>query len=297
MGKVDLGQLIAQTMELPMNGRSIEVITNEILDAKRTGGEAILTIGRCLVEAKDILPHGEWIPWLNEQVEFSERTARRFMRLYRECSNRPALADLGATKALALLALPPEEREAFVAEHNVIDMSARQLEQAIKERDDARKEAEAAKADAIAAEQARLKMEEDVKRANASLETILSERQAADQETIAKIRAEVMEEMQDKLNLAIEAEKNAEAKWKSAEFALDDVKRKLEEQNKVEKKSIIDVDKDKAQFEILFLQGQELINKMNGYLLKARTRQDLSVAHGMEKAMVTLADLLKGYAN
>jgi hypothetical protein len=297
VGKVDLGQLIAQTMELPMNGRSIEVITNEILDAKRTGGEAILTIGRCLVEAKDILPHGEWIPWLNEQVEFSERTARRFMRLYRECSNRPALADLGATKALALLALPPEEREAFVAEHNVIDMSARQLEQAIKERDDARKEAEAAKADAIAAEQARLKMEEDVKRANASLETILSERQAADQETIAKIRAEVMEEMQDKLNLAIEAEKNAEAKWKSAEFALDDVKRKLEEQNKVEKKSIIDVDKDKAQFEILFLQGQELINKMNGYLLKARTRQDLSVAHGMEKAMVTLADLLKGYAN
>ena len=30
----------------PKEGRDIEVITREILDAKRRGGEAILTIGR-----------------------------------------------------------------------------------------------------------------------------------------------------------------------------------------------------------------------------------------------------------
>ena len=72
----------------PKEGRDIEVITQEILDAKRRGGEAILTIGRCLTEAKQALPHGEWLPWLNERVEFSERTARNFMRLSREWSNR-----------------------------------------------------------------------------------------------------------------------------------------------------------------------------------------------------------------
>ena len=60
-----------------------------------------------------MLPHGKWIPWLTEQVEFSERTAQSFMRLAREWSNPQALADLGATKALALLALPPDERERF----------------------------------------------------------------------------------------------------------------------------------------------------------------------------------------
>ena len=38
--------------------RDIEAITQEILDAKRRGGEAILTIGRCLTEAKQTLPHG-----------------------------------------------------------------------------------------------------------------------------------------------------------------------------------------------------------------------------------------------
>ena len=53
MSKPDLGRIIAQTMAKPVEGRTIETITDEILDAKRTGGEAILTIGRCLIEAKD----------------------------------------------------------------------------------------------------------------------------------------------------------------------------------------------------------------------------------------------------
>ena len=56
----------------PKEGRGIEAITQEILDAKRRGGEAILTIGRCLTEAKQAIPHGEWLPWLNERVEFSD---------------------------------------------------------------------------------------------------------------------------------------------------------------------------------------------------------------------------------
>lgn len=46
MSKSNLGQLIAQTMTQPVEDRTIETITDEILDAKRTGGEAILTIGR-----------------------------------------------------------------------------------------------------------------------------------------------------------------------------------------------------------------------------------------------------------
>lgn len=113
MGKPDLGRLIAQTMAPTAEDRTIEVITGEILDAKRAGGEAILTIGRCLIEAKDMLSHGEWRSWLEEQVEFSERSAQRFMRLAREWSNPTTLSDLGASKALALLALPLEEREQF----------------------------------------------------------------------------------------------------------------------------------------------------------------------------------------
>lgn len=319
MSKPDLGRIIAQTMAKPVEGRTIETITDEILDAKRTGGEAILTIGRCLIEAKDMLPHGEWLPWLNERVEFSERTARRFMKLYRECSNRPALADLGASKALALLALPPEEREQFMEDHNVIDMSARQLEQAIKERDEARKAAEAAKADASAAEQARAKMEADMAVVNASLAAAREEKQKADQEAarlenelaalkarpvevavetvvdpeaIEKAKAEAVAEIKAKLDKAREAKKRAEERQKIAEDALEQVRLQLEEQAKAEKKATMGADKDVAQFEVLFNQGQELANKMRGLLLKARGREDMSAAQMMEKALKALADAI-----
>ena len=81
MSKPDLGRIIAQTMAQPVERRTIEAITGEILDAQRQGGEAILTIGRCLNEAKDMLPHGEWLPWLAEKVGYSEKTAQNYLAL------------------------------------------------------------------------------------------------------------------------------------------------------------------------------------------------------------------------
>ena len=315
MSKPDLGALIAQTMAKPVEGRTIETITDEILDAKRTGGEAILTIGRCLIEAKDMLPHGEWLPWLNERVEFSERTARNFMRLAREWTNRQTLADLGAAKALTLLALPAEEREQFVEDHNVIDMSARQLKEAIRERDEARKAAEAAKADASAAEQARAKMAEDMRTTQNLLESARADADSAgsrarvleeklrmlqeqpvevavetvvDPEALEKARAEAVAEMQAKLDKAREAKKRAEDRQKIAEDALEQVRLQLEEQAKAEKKAALGADKDLAQFELLFDQAQETVNKMRGILMKVRGRDEAS-AGKLVNAMKALA--------
>ena len=319
MGKPDLGRLIAQTMAPPAEGRTIEVITGEILDAKRAGGEAILTIGRCLIEAKDMLRHGEWLPWLNEQVELSERTAQKFMKLAREWSNPNTLADLGASKALMLLALPDAERDLFMSENNVIDMSARQLEQAIKERDEAKAAAERAAAEQRAAEQARDKMAEDMKFLNvrltgakedreqamqdvARLEAELAELKAkpvdvavetvVDQAAIDKARADAIAEMQEKLDKAKEAAAKARDRQKQAEASVEILKRSLEERDKSDKQATIAGDKELAQFEVLFNQGQELANKLHGLLLKARGREDQTAAHGMEKALKALADAI-----
>ena len=87
--------------------RDIETITAEILTLKQNAGDAIIGIGQRLIEAKEMLPHGAWLPWLEEQVEFSERTARNFMCLAREWTNRQAHSALGAAKALKMLALTP----------------------------------------------------------------------------------------------------------------------------------------------------------------------------------------------
>lgn len=307
----------------PAEGRDIETITGEILEAKRAGGEAILTIGRCLIEAKEQLPHGEWLPWLNERVEFSERTARNFMRLAREWSNRQALADLGAAKALTLLALPPEEREQFVAEHNVVDMTSRQLQQAIRERDEARAAAEHAQADAAAAEQARAKMEDDMRLLNARLEGSREDRDQAirdreqaiqdadrlekelaelkarpvdvavetvvDQEAIDKARAEAVAGMQDKLDRAKAAKEKAEEKRKAAEEALAAAQEQLDRLRKEDKRAELSSDKDLAQFELLFGQAQETVNKMHGIMLKVKSR-DEDAAVRLGKALKALAE-------
>ena len=72
--------------------RDIETITEEILGLKQTAGNAILEIGQRLIEAKHMLSEGEWLPWLEEQVEFSPRTAQRFMKLSREWTDATALS-------------------------------------------------------------------------------------------------------------------------------------------------------------------------------------------------------------
>ena len=323
MGKPDLGALIAQTMSPPAGERDIETITGEILDAKRAGGEAILTIGRCLIEAKDMLSHGEWRSWLEERVEFSERSAQRFMRLAREWSNPTALSDLGATKALTLLALPPEEREQFMEENNVIDMSARQLEQAIKERDEARAAAEHAVVEQHTAEAARAKMAEDMKLLNvrlsganedreqamqdvARLEAELAELKAkpvevavetvVDQDAVDKARADAIAEMQAELDKAKEAESKAKDKQKQAEAAVEELKRSMEEQEKVAKKAAMSGDVEMAQFDAFYGQVKEMGNKMNDLLIKARSREDKTVAYVMEKALRYLAEAFGGCA-
>ena len=308
----------------PKEGRGIEAITREILDAKRRGGEAILTIGRCLSEAKQALPHGEWLPWLTEQVEFSPRTAQNFMRLAREWSNTQALADLGAAKALTLLALPTEEREAFISENHVvdgeektvIDMTSRELERAIRERKEAQEAAAKAQAEASAAEQARAKMEEDMKLLNVRLSGAQEDREQAaqavarleaqlaelkekpvdvavetvvDQAAIEKARAEAVAGMQAKLDQAREAKKRAEDKQKIAEEALEQARLQLEEQAREEKKAALGADKDLAQFEVLFDQTQSNVYKMQGILLKVRGR-DETAAGKLCKAIRALAE-------
>ena len=138
--------------------RSITTITDEIIFYKSVGGQAVIEIGKRLIEAKAQLKHGEWLPWLSEKVEFSETSAQNFMRVAREYGNTQLVGDLGVSKALALLALPASERENFASEKHLVngeeksvaEMSKRELEEAVRqqkiaeaERNEARRALEA----------------------------------------------------------------------------------------------------------------------------------------------------------
>ena len=275
MGKrFDLGSMIETVSGLQEEAapqvRDIEVITEEILSLKQTAGDAILSIGDRLIEAKGMLTHGEWLSWLEDRVEFTERTAQRFMRLAREWRNPTALSDLGATKALTLLALPPEEREKFIGEIHVVngeeksvsDMTSRELEQAVKD-------AEQARADARTAEEARAKMEAGMRLVRAT------------------------PEMQSKVDRAEAARGKAEEARRAAEAALEEARTKLEAAVKTERKETIAADADLAAFELLFGQVMDIANKMRGILLKAHGRKDSGKEEGMIKALTTLSESIR----
>ena len=124
-----------------------------------------IEIGRRLVEAKEMLNHGEWLPWLKRETEFSERSAQNYMKVFNSYgaaqlglfgpeTNTQAFADLPITKALAMLSIPESEREDFAAEVGAESLSVRELEEKVRERTDelraAKEEAEAAARGAVA---------------------------------------------------------------------------------------------------------------------------------------------------
>lgn len=198
--------------------RDIEAVTCEILHLKQELARNIVDIGLRLIEAKEMLPHGEWLPWLKENVCFTDRTAEKYMLIAREFPNSNLVADLGVRKALALLELPPSERESFAEENNVIDMTSRELEKAIRERDEARRAAEAAQADARSAEESRAKMEADMK-ALEEIHRSAQEGEAQARDALAKAQAELKELRERPVDVAVEVDREAVEKARAEAVA------------------------------------------------------------------------------
>lgn len=121
--------------------QNVDKLTAQILILKQQTAANIIEIGKRLITVKDNLAHGEWESWLNSKVDFSYRQAARFMQVAKEFSNMPTLAGLNTSKIYALLDLPTDQRETFVKENNVSEMTTRQLQQAIKEKKEAEKKA------------------------------------------------------------------------------------------------------------------------------------------------------------
>ena len=98
--------------------------------------------------------------------------------------------------------------------------------------------------------------------------------------------------MRAKLNKAREAKEAAEARRKNAEEALEQIRLQLEEQARAEKKAALGEDKDLAQFELLFDQTKETVNRMHGILLKVQSR-DKDAAGRLSKALTALAEAVR----
>lgn len=144
--------------------RTAELIASEINHLKQQTRNIVLynaiEIGRRLCEAKQFIPHGEWGKWLETSVDYSQSTANNLMNIFNEYGanqmalfgetgpKSQALGKLSYTQAVILLGLPGEEREEFVENNDVENMSTRELQQAIKDLAQARNELEEKEAEA-----------------------------------------------------------------------------------------------------------------------------------------------------
>ncbi len=214
----------------------------------------IIEIGRRLCEAKETVPHGEWGEWLEREVSFSQSTANNYMKIFERYGSEQislfgdaksqTLGNLPYTKALRLLAVPEDEVETFMEEHDVENMSTRELEQAIREREQAIRERDEAKRKLEAvqddAAQVILDAEEAVEKAKGEAETLRKELEelkarpvevaveAPSKEILDQIRAE---EAQKAAAAAAELEKKlaaAEAKAAKAEDKAKKLKDKVD---------------------------------------------------------------------
>lgn len=148
-----------------VTGRTQAEIEQSII-VKTQNLQRILVVGACdigldLTDLKAKCPHGEWGSTI-KRLGYSSSTANNFMRLYQEYgtkqvslfggANCQTFGNLEYSKALALLAVPSEEREQFAEEVHAEELSVRELKAKIKEAQNQAEgwklKAEQAKADA-----------------------------------------------------------------------------------------------------------------------------------------------------
>lgn len=205
-------------------GRSLAEIRASLGAHLRMAAENCILAGRDLIEAKELLGHGNFGAFLAE-YGISTSTAANWMRVAREIAPGSSLAALPYGKALALLAVPAEEREQVAQEIHAEEKSAAEIKRLIDQRNKAVEAAntESNRADRLArdrdywktqAEQAdaeRRDMERALeKMANQKTERTRVEVPPADYEEM-KRRARMADQLVDDAErAAIEAEKRAQ---------------------------------------------------------------------------------------
>lgn len=260
-----------------------------------------IEIGRKLREAKDLVPHGEWGNWLKDNTEFKQSTAENLMRIFKDYgaeqvglfgdSKSQTLGNLSYTKALKLLDVPEEEREEFVIENKVDEISTRELEKLIKERDEALK----GKAEAETQMKCAQEREKDVKIDYKSEKTKAEEldkkikKLESELKTIKSqpIEIAVQEPDPEAVNKAVKAaeeEKEKQIKALKAELAEETQKAKDLE------KKLTTADPYTAQFKILFEDTQGNLTKMLGLIDRAAPDK----REGLKKALSALFDKFGG---
>ena len=119
--------------QLPaLSGLGTEINERHVLAIQHASKalEHAIACGDLLIEAKSKAQHGQWLPWLRQNIGFSERTCQSYMRLAHRVSKqiRSGAADLSVRRVLQDLSTPrrhdraalDDELEQWLEQHQAI---------------------------------------------------------------------------------------------------------------------------------------------------------------------------------
>jgi hypothetical protein len=116
---------VSQQVEVSRLGALAERINDEHQQAEAAAQSAIyhaLEAGRLLNEAKGLVPHGQWLPWLQEHCSVTPRSAQIYMKLARELGDKyETVSHLTMREALDLITEPAAPISVHVVREPVPD--------------------------------------------------------------------------------------------------------------------------------------------------------------------------------
>lgn len=244
------------------------------------------------------------------------------IRLWKEYGKSATVADLGVRKALVLLALPDTERDSFAGEKHEVngeektaaEMTVKELEKAVAERNTAREEAEQAKVDLYAAREAAKEARDHVEALRGELEALKNrptevaiEQRDATEEQLAAARQEAedaaarqvaalekaLEKARSEAAAAEERKEAAESELQAAErerdSALDAAKGYKAEAEAAHKLAAAAGNEGMTKFKVVFDQTVENVNTLATLLQALPDSQQ----EKLRRALLALADQVR----
>jgi hypothetical protein len=146
-----IANLAADVGNAPLDAATVKALERHAEAIKllvRRAGRDIIEIGHRLTKAQEIAGHGNWLRWLDQEFNWSEQTARNYMRVHELASIHNAVVDLDLPlRSLYLLAAPstPEAARQDVIERAASgeDLSHAQVKAAVDEAKPPKSEAQA----------------------------------------------------------------------------------------------------------------------------------------------------------
>jgi hypothetical protein len=82
---------------IPVDPDNARTLARHATEIRRLGKQVVsdvIEIGRLLVESKELVGHGDWLPWLSREFQWSDKTAERFMRVHKLSLKNDNLSNL-----------------------------------------------------------------------------------------------------------------------------------------------------------------------------------------------------------